>query len=111
MASAQLNWSSFKELARGAARFVKNRPLASSLWRFNPMRLRTIAWSEHSRTALRRSGPVVNCGHAFFMRAVGTTINIAARLDTVANDSAATVFAFGSERMNGAFKTIKVALD
>ena len=47
-------------------------------------------------------------GHAFFMRAVGTTIHVAARLDTVANNPAATVFAFGSERVNGAFETIKV---
>jgi hypothetical protein len=54
------------------------------------------------------SGSVMNCGHAFFMRAVGTTKNIAARFHTVANYSAATVFAFGSKRVNGAFKTVKV---
>jgi|KBSMisStaDraftv2_1062788.scaffolds.fasta_scaffold54905_3 hypothetical protein len=55
------------------------------------------------------SCPVVHCRHAFFVRAVSTTINIAARFDAVADYFAATVFAFGSETVNGAFETIEVA--
>ena len=41
------------------------------------------------------------------MRAVGATKDVASCLDTVANDPAATMFAFGSERVNGAFETIE----
>jgi hypothetical protein len=45
------------------------------------------------------------------MRAVSTTIKIAASFHTMADYFARTVLAFGSERVNSAFETIKVARD
>jgi hypothetical protein len=57
------------------------------------------------------SCPVVHCRHAFFVRAVSTTIHIAASFHAVADYLAATMLALGRERMNGAFKAIKVPRD
>jgi hypothetical protein len=55
--------------------------------------------------------PVVHCGHTFLVRTVGTTINVAASFHAMPDYLAATVFALGSERVNGAFEAIKVARD
>ena len=68
------------------------------------MRIRTVAGAS-------RSGPIVHRSYTFFMRAVSTTIDIAASFNTMANYLAAAMFAFGSECVNGAFEAIKVSRD
>src|SRR5437588_324887 len=51
-------------------------------------------------------------GHdTFFVSAVGAAIKTAARLDTVADDFAAAMFAFRRQCVNSAFETIEIARD
>src|SRR6267142_3706255 len=75
------------------------------------MRIRTIPGASILAPRVKQSGPVVHCSHAFLVRAVSTTIKIAAGFHTMADYFAPTVLAFGSECVNGAFETIKVARD
>jgi hypothetical protein len=75
------------------------------------MRIRTIPGASILAPRFSQSGTVVHCSHAFLMRAVSTTIKIAASFHTMADYFARTVLAFGSERVNSAFETIKVARD
>jgi len=49
------------------------------------MRIRTIAGASILAPRFSQSGPVVHCSHAFLMRAVSTTIKIAAGFHTMAD--------------------------
>src|SRR3954469_24817820 len=72
-------------------------------------------WSRVMSTTLQPSKletdscAVMHGGDAFLMRATGAAIKVALGFDTVSDDFAAAMLAFGSERMNGAFKTIEIA--
>ena len=49
--------------------------------------------------------------YAFFMRAMGTTEKISAGLDTMANNLAVAMIALRRQRVNRAFKAIKIVGD
>lgn len=53
----------------------------------------------------------MNSDDAFFMRTVAATIKIATGFDPVADYSAATMSAFGSQSVDSAFETVKVMGD
>src|ERR1051326_9000107 len=59
----------------------------------------------------RRSNSIMHRRHALFVRAMSATIQIAPRLDPMADYFAAAMLAFRRQRVNRAFKTIEVSRD